>query len=160
MSDFGNSKLFTASATGQLDIVKEILESEEKFSEIPCSLANNRLTTPLIIACARKNNIEVIKLLLDRNVCSLNAIDKNGWSALGLSLKYGHKDYVKMLVHHGADYNRYIGGIVDVSGLIGLANLREAIKLRKSFEINFIDLASRKFGRKLPLELLKKIYEF
>lgn len=92
-----NEDLRTAASRGQLEIVKQLLDSgAEVNSDISCSKM-----TPLMLA-THYNHLEVVCELLARRA-SVDTICIDGYTALMFAAQIGHSDIIQELLRNGAN---------------------------------------------------------
>lgn len=90
------------------DAPTEVLKYYIEEHKLDVNAKNERKQTPLQHACARKDNIENIKYLIEKKA-DLNNLDKFGSSPLSWSMVGGHNnsmEYIKLLIEKGADPNK------------------------------------------------------
>lgn len=83
--------------------------------------------TALIFA-ASENRLEIAKLLIDKGA-DLDALGKNGWTALGCAAGQGYGDMVDLLIGRGADIDRALEGMKVMAEWAGGASAKAAAKI-------------------------------
>ncbi len=97
-SDNEETPLYTASANGQLDIVRSLLDCSSDVNE-----TDSCRRTALYVASV-KGKLEVAKLLIERGA-HVNSRSINGWTPLQVASRYGHLEITRLLLDHRADVN-------------------------------------------------------
>jgi len=94
------SDIFTASGEGNIERIKELLDSGTNVNMIDTDI--NKWTALMLSADA--GNINVVQLLLERGA-NVNMIDYSGRTALIMATISGSLDIVNLLIRNGADIN-------------------------------------------------------
>ena len=113
-----NSELFRAAGRGDVDAVKALLDKDMDIGTGKNSLKNFKHPqgkTPLLWAIGR-GHAGVAEILIEADVCDINAEDKRGNSALFLSIENNLSDLTSLLIRKGANVNHK-----DNSGMSALA---------------------------------------
>jgi len=95
-----SQRLVRASANGDLDTVKDILQDERGVQDYDVNEANNIDTlgrTALHLACAQ-GLTDVVKELLKEDKLDINLKDNDGWTALHSAASNGQTEVVKILL--------------------------------------------------------------
>jgi ankyrin repeat protein len=96
--------LQSASARGQLTLVRELLQRGAKVNTEPCGKYANALQ-----AAAFSKNLDVLELLLNVEGIDVNVSGGEGGTALQTAVEYRREDMVKLLLSRGADVNILAG---------------------------------------------------
>ena len=105
---------------GDIKKVQELLDKGADVNEW-------KMGTALIFA-ASENRLEIARLLIDRGA-DLNALGKNGWTALGCAAAEGYGDMIDLLIGKGADIDRAIAGLKTWAEWAGGASTKGAAKI-------------------------------
>lgn len=93
-----STELILASLYGQLETVKEIVQS----SDIDVNLCVDICRMNPLIAAAKNGNLDIVKYLLTssdlKNPINIHATDIDGWDALINACKYEHLEVMKYLL--------------------------------------------------------------
>ena len=81
-----------------------------------------------LIWAASENRLEIAKLLIDKGA-DLNALGKNGWTALGCAAGEGYGDMIDVLISRGADIDRAIAGMRTMAEWAGSASAKAGAKI-------------------------------
>lgn len=98
----GKTPLMFAARSGNSKIVQELIKSTASVNAAQTGGDNEIGRTPLHHAVTRKNNADILRILID-NRADVNAIDENGKTPLMVASFYGELEAVKLLVEAGAD---------------------------------------------------------
>lgn len=98
----GKTPLMVAAKSGNSKIVQYLISAGADVNAAQTGGNNEVGKTPLHNAVIHKNNVGVIRMLID-NGANLNATDENGKTALMGAAFFGGLDAVKLLVESGAD---------------------------------------------------------
>jgi len=96
-----NALLYACSASNANFILVHYLVTE---SEADCNATNDFTRNSMLIA-TRKNQLNVVDLLLEKNV-DINFKDSNGCNALHIACAQGYTDIVKTLLSHWSEIKR------------------------------------------------------
>ncbi|KAK5995630.1 Ankyrin-R-like protein [Cladobotryum mycophilum] len=98
----GNTPLLTACFFNSLAIVEMLVENGANLKA-----RNNLGRTPLIVA-AEMENVKIVQYLLDSVVKreEIDQVDANGYTALNLACRFGHKDVAEALLKNGANCSK------------------------------------------------------
>jgi ankyrin repeat protein len=103
LNQYGASKLFDACSSEDVSQVRWLLS---KNADTELAEASTGFT-PLIVA-VRKQNIEIVELLLKSNA-NVNAVDLHDWSSLHYACLTADSVIVELLLTNGADATMLIG---------------------------------------------------
>jgi len=98
----GLTALQKAIHKGDIKKVQELLDKGADINEWNSG-------SPLVFA-ASENKLDIAKLLIEKGA-DLNALGKNGWTALGVAAQSGYGDMVDLLIAKGADVDRAVEGM-------------------------------------------------
>ena len=116
----GMTALQKAVHKGDLKKVQELLDKGADINEW-------KFGTALIFA-ASENRLEIAKFLIDRGA-DLDALGKNGWTALGCAAAEGYGDMADLLISKGADIDRALKGMKTMAEWAGSASAKAAAKI-------------------------------
>jgi tetratricopeptide (TPR) repeat protein len=116
----GMTALQKAVNKGDIKKVQELLDKGADVNEWNFGTA--------LIWAASENRLEIAKLLIDRGA-DLNALGKNGWTALGCAAAEGYGDMVDLLISKGADIDKAIEGMKIMAEWAGGASAKAAAKI-------------------------------
>lgn len=143
------AKLLEASKTGELSIVREILDSHPHL--VNCRDMEGRQSTPLHFA-AGYNRLDVATFLIERGA-DVHIKDKGGLVPLHNACSYGHYEIVQLLLSKGASVN--------VTDLWKFTPLHEAAAKGKSDIVKLLlahgaDPSMKNRDRHTPLDLVRE----
>ena len=95
VDNYGRTRLYYASANGDLDAVLDLIKSGANVN-----VKDNRGYTALYIAC-QEGHLEIVKELLERGA-AVNAVLYDGRTPLFSASQHGDFEIVKELLLHGA----------------------------------------------------------
>ena len=97
----GDTPLLTALLTGNMTVVRELLNYQSETNILDVNCQNNVQSTPLHIASAR-GDMELVQALITRNA-NINAQNEYGATPLHFASLNGRLEIVKQLLNSGAD---------------------------------------------------------
>ena len=118
----GMTALQKAVHKGDIKKVQELLDKGADVDEWNFGTA--------LIYAASENRLEIAKLLIDRGA-DVNALGKNGWTALGCAAGEGYGDMVDLLIGKAADIDRALEGMKVMAEWAGGASAKAAAKIVK-----------------------------
>jgi len=95
--DLGNAAIHRSAMNGDMDTLKLLVKSG-----CDINFMNNYGDTPLHIA-VESDQIEIVKILLQRKECNLNLVNNLGFSALHNAAQYGKLEIVTLLLSSGCN---------------------------------------------------------
>jgi tetratricopeptide (TPR) repeat protein len=98
----GMTALQKAVHKGDIKKVQELLDKGADINEWNYGTA--------LVFAASENKLDIAKLLIERGA-DMNALGKNGWTALGCAAQGSYGDMVDLLIAKGADIDRAIEGL-------------------------------------------------
>ncbi|KAH9401272.1 hypothetical protein TYRP_002868 [Tyrophagus putrescentiae] len=101
--DDDRNPLHRAASAGQINLVRQLLETAGNGASYPIDLPDSLGWTPLIIA-ASAGHREVVAYLVERGA-NVQAVTANSQSALHFACGKGHLEVVKLLVDNGCSLN-------------------------------------------------------
>ncbi len=90
--------LHAASMTGQLEIVRSLLESGADVNERDKDFGTS------LLSASQEGRLEVVQLLIEFGA-DVNTPDRIGWTPLQIASRHGHIDVIRLLLNHGAHVN-------------------------------------------------------
>ncbi|ARF11749.1 ankyrin repeat protein [Klosneuvirus KNV1] len=123
--------LFELIRNDNFKMFKELIHTKEIFDINVRDNSNNYLITYAIV----KNNIEIIKLLLDKE-CRIDIRDQEGKSILYLPIKYNYNEIIKLLIEH--DKHSIGISIVDITDIDEKIPLHYAIQFTNNYAIDIL----------------------
>ena len=103
------SVLVTATAAGQTEIVRKLLDMKADANRTSMLRGIQTLHHPMIVAC-EQGAVDIVEMFLERGIADVNRVYEGGINMtrvedrpLPIALYYGHIDLVKCLLDHKAD---------------------------------------------------------
>jgi len=114
------------------------------------NIVNSFKQTPLHIACQNNADLEIIKLLLDKE--NVNLLDNNKTSVLVYAVRNGNLDLIKLLDSYGADFNISVNGLNLIHEALLQSNVNiDILKLLINHKVDINALS--KYGTPLSIAI-------